>query len=767
MVELEAELVARRLHVRGVVQGVGFRPFVHRLADRLGLHGWVRNGGGDVEIELEGCAPAIDRFVILLQSETPPLAAISSIEEERHPPTGVAGFAVLASVVEPDRRQPVPPDVAMCPACAAELRNPASRRYRYPFITCTDCGPRYTVIESLPYDRERTSMQAFTQCEQCLREYETPGDRRYHCETNSCPACGPRLWLQRPGEARPPLTEPAEKVLEEAARLLRDGRILAIRGVGGFHLAVDATNEDAVGRLRERKNREAKPLAVMVANLDQAREIASLDLVETAALESPERPVVLLSSRPSRIAASVNRGLGTLGVMLAYTPMHALLIELAGRPLVMTSGNLSETPLCTGNEESLARLGAVADAFLLHDRDIVTGCDDSVVRVIAGTPRFIRRARGYAPLPLAIPVPSPVPLLAVGPHLKNTFTLVHGGQAWVSPHIGDLENLETLEHYHRVLERCRRLFRIAPATVARDLHPGYLSTRVAEELEPERIIGVQHHHAHVAAVMAEHGLREPVIGVAYDGTGYGSDGHVWGGEVMEADLVSFRRRAHLKYAPLPGGDLAARHPWRSALGYFSRAPLATEAFAAAFVGLEREKETALWQITRNINTPLGGSMGRLFDAAAAILGVRRSAAYEGQAAMELEALAGRRSAREIRCHMTEENGTWVIDPLPLLVRLGIGLRRGEDVADLAADFHASIAWMTAAVVRSVRDRTGLSTVVLSGGTFQNRRLLESVISRLTHEHFRVFTAVRLGANDGAISYGQAAVAAAQLNGIGG
>jgi hydrogenase maturation protein HypF len=753
--------VAERVHVRGVVQGVGFRPFVHRLADRLGLAGWVRNGSGDVEIELEGGQRAIENFLTTLRTEAPPLSSIESIIHEFHAPTGAAGFAVLPSRIIPNQRQSVPPDVATCPACLAELNDPGNRRYRYPFITCTDCGPRYTVIESLPYDRERTSMRAFAQCAECWEEYQTPGNRRYHCETNSCPACGPRLWLERPGVAGDMLS--TEDTLRLAGALLLHGEILAIRGIGGFHLAVDATNETAVARLRQRKHREAKPLAVMVSGLAQASEVAKVSREEAAVLLSPERPVVLLERQASGVVSGVSPGLASLGVMLPYTPLHARLLEMVGRPLVMTSGNASEEPITSDIAEARVGLAGIADAFLLHDREIVARCDDSVVRVIAGKPRFLRRARGHAPLPLRLPIPSPVPLVAVGPHLKNTLTLVHENQAWISPHIGDLENLETLEHFQSVMETCRRLFRVEPRVAVRDLHPGYLSTRIAEELGLEQVIPVQHHHAHIAAVMAEHGVREPVIGVAFDGTGYGSDDNVWGGEFLQADLLGFRRLGHLQYAPLPGGDLGARAPWRSALGYLSLAPHATEAFRYAFEGIgQLDQETAVWQIAKNINAPQASSMGRLFDAVAAILGVRKISDYEGQAAMELEALAGRRPAREIRSPVVEKDGVWTIDPLPLLIRLGLGRQRGEDVADLAADFHASIAWVTTNVIRSIAEPTGLRTVALAGGVFQNSRLLESLIRRLENENFRVLTPQRLSPNDGAISYGQAAVAAAML-----
>ena len=756
--------VARRVHVRGVVQGVGFRPFVHRLADRFGLAGWVRNGSGDVEIEVEGGQRAVEMFLTSLRTQAPPLASIDTIIYELHPPTGTTGFSVLPSQVLPDQRLPVPPDAGTCSACLAEMNDQANRRYRYPFITCTDCGPRYTVIDSLPYDRERTSMSAFPQCPECHWEYTDPGSRRYHCETNCCPSCGPWLWLEQPGVSVE--SRPFDDTLQLAAAMLLEGKILAIRGVGGFHLAVDATNESAVLRLRERKHRESKPFAIMVSDLDQARDIAEVSPEEAAVLEAPERPVVLLDRRESFVAPAVSPGLGTIGVMLAYTPLHLILMDLVGRPLVMTSGNATDEPIASSIADARSRLSGIADGFLMHDREIVARCDDSVVRLMGGKPRFLRRARGYAPLPLRLPVPSPVPLIAVGPHLKNTLTLVHGDQAWVSPHIGDLENLETLDHFHHVLDRCRRLFRVDPRVAVRDLHPGYLSTRIAEEMGLDQpVLPVQHHHAHVAAVMAEHGLRDPVIGIAFDGTGYGSDGNIWGGEVFQADLLNFRRMAHLQYAPLPGGDLAARAPWRSALGYLALAPHAVEAFRLAFEGVGRlDHETAMWQVSKNINSPQASSMGRLFDAAAAIIGLRKVSAYEGQAAMELETLAGRRPAREISCLITEKNDTWTIDPMPLLIKLGLDRQRGQDIADLAADFHASIAWVTLAVIRRVAEATSIRTVVLSGGVFQNRRLLESVVDRLKAEKFLVFTPERLGSNDGAISYGQAAIGAAILAG---
>lgn len=752
------------LRVRGVVQGVGFRPFVHRLAQRHGLDGWVRNENGSVRIRVAGDPDELRHFVAALRAEAPPLARIDAVEMADAGAAEVeSGFRVLASETAAEGRLPVSPDVGICDACRAELFDPADRRHGYPFITCTDCGPRFTVIERMPYDRERTSMRAFEQCAACMAEYTSPASRRYHSETNSCPACGPQAWLASADGRR---VATAEDALKGAAERLRAGGIVALRGLGGFHLAVDATNEAAVRRLRQRKARDAKPLAVMVATLADAERLGRASLREREILLSPQRPIVLLRTwERAGLAPSVAPGLGHVGVMLAYTPLHLLLLDRVQRPLVMTSGNLGDEPICISNDEALRRLGRIADLFLLHDREIVARYDDSVVRVVDDAPVFIRRSRGYAPLPLELPVPAPVPVLAVGPHLKNTFTLAHGGTAFVSQHVGDLENLETLEHFRASLDRFRALFRIEPEVAARDLHPGYLSTRLAEETGFERVITVQHHHAHVAAVMAEHGVTSPVIGVAYDGTGLGDDGNVWGAEILVADLAGYRRVGHLRYAPLPGGDLAARLPWRAALGYRSLEPEAGDAYGRALAGVPKaELRAAEMQLEREVNAPLASSMGRLFDAAAAVLGVRRRASYEGQAAMELEALAGDRPANPLPFPVSATpRGTWLLEPAPLLAELGRRLARGDEAADLAARFHESVAAATAQLVSLVAEETGLSTVALGGGVFQNARLLSSLRRRLAGGGFTVLLPRRLGPNDGAVSYGQAAVAAALLH----
>jgi len=759
---LTAPAVAVRLHVTGVVQGVGFRPFVHRVALRLGLAGWVRNQAGDVAIALEGEAGAIRDFVRALREEAPPLAQIERLDEAPCQPAGLTGFHIAPSHDDPERRQPVSPDVATCAACEAELHDPADRRYRYPFITCTDCGPRFTVIGAMPYDRERTSMAAFTQCPACLAEYDAAGDRRHHSETNSCPTCGPRLWLEDAAGARG--TPRGDEALAAAVALLRVGRIVGVKGLGGFHLAVDATDDAAVRRLRDRKHREAKPLAVMVRTLDEACAVAAVPPAAAALLASRERPIVLLRRRPDgALARAVSPGLDTVGVMLAYTPLHHLLLRAVGRPLVMTSGNRSDEPIAVTNADARVRLQGIADALLLHDREIVARYDDSVLRLAAGAPVFLRRARGYAPLPMDLPVDSPQALVAVGPHLKNTFALVHGRRAYVSQHIGDLENVDTLEHFQATLDAYRRLFRITPEVAVRDLHPWYLSTQVAEGLGLPRVITVQHHHAHVAAVLAEHGETGPAVGLAFDGTGYGDDGNVWGAEVLIADLAVFRRAGQLRYAALPGGDTAARAPWRVALGYLALDPAAAAAFAAAFEGVdEREHALAAQQVRQGLNAPLASSMGRLFDAAAAVLGVRRTARYEAQAAMELEALAGDVPAEPLPFPVSGEPGHWVLEPVPLLVALGEGRRVGIPTADLAAAFHESVAAAAAELAARAAEWAGIDRVVLGGGVFQNARLLVSLARRLEALGLRVLAPRRLSPNDGAVSYGQAAVAAARL-----
>lgn len=755
---------ALQISVTGIVQGVGFRPFVHRLAERHHLDGWVRNTSGTVEILVEGTERGLRNFRRDLEGKAPPLCRIGSVAVVTVEPEDIAGFRIETSETRPMERQAVSPDVSLCGSCFEEMHDPGNRRYLYPFITCTDCGPRITVIDDVPYDRERTSMRAFEQCPACLREYHAADSRRFHCETNSCPICGPKLTWVGPSGERLIGNRPA---LVAAAAALREGTIVALRGIGGFHLAVDATKEEAVERLRQRKRREAKPLAVMVRTTAEARIFARATDSEVSMLESPERPIVLVDMVPGGpLAGAVAPGLTRAGVMLAYTPLHHLLLDLVDRPLVMTSGNSSEEPITAGNDEALEQLRHIADGFLLHDRDIVNRYDDSVVTVTPeGETITLRRARGYAPRPISLPLATPEPLLAVGPQLKSTFTLAHDDQAFVSQHLGDLENLSTLEHFQVSLARYQRLFRVRPTVAVRDLHPGYLSTRIAEELGLDRVMTVQHHHAHIAAVMGEHGVVEPVLGVAYDGTGYGDDGTVWGAEIMVADLTAYQRVAHLRPVPLPGGDAAVRAPWRVALGYRSLEPTADdEAFAHPLSAVhERERGIVEQQLARRLNAPMASSMGRLFDAAASVLGLRQETMYEGQAAMELEALAGWRAAGPLPYDITKIGDRWVLDPLPVLISLGERRAAGGDPADLAAAFHDTVVAATADLLNQARDATGLHHVVVSGGSFQNVRLNVGLRARLAAEGYTVLAPIELSPNDGAVSYGQAVVAAACLH----
>lgn len=752
---------ARFLRVRGVVQGVGFRPFVYRIARRHSIAGWVRNVAGTVEIHAEGLEQDLDRFQRALRSESPAVSHVETVEIVDDVFEGREVFEITVSV-DSEGLRPITPDLAICADCESELFDPRDRRYRHPFITCTNCGPRYTIVHSLPYDRERTSMSPFRMCRQCDAEYESPGDRRYHAETVACRDCGPGVWLER---ADGVALAGGDAAIRSAAAKLVQGSTVAIRGVGGFHLACDATDEAAVLRLRERKQRDSKPFAVMVRNAADARTVAVISTEEERLLESVERPVVILPVRDKAdLASSVSPGLGTVGVMIAYTPLHHLLLQAAGKPLVMTSGNRSDEPIVLGNDEALERLGGIADFFLLHDREILSRIDDSVARVVDGAPVLIRRARGYAPRSLKLPNKSPKTLLAVGPHLKNTFTLVRDDVAHVSPHVGDLDSIESLDHFNEMLARYENLFRLRPEVAVRDMHPGYLSSRIAEELGVEGIIDVQHHHAHVAAVAAEHGVTSRVVGLAFDGTGLGDDGNVWGAETLIADLCGFRRVGHLRYVPLPGGDLAAREPWRVALGYLSLEENARSLFRFAFDGIEASETAAVrMQLDRRINTPLASSMGRLFDAASAILGVRQYASFEGQAAMELESLAGSIAAPPLEFPVVEESGSFVLDPLPLLISLGDLRCRGADVCELAARFHESIVRAASALAAHVAALNGLDTVALGGGSFQNARLLSGIRSRLESRGLRVLIPRLLGPNDGAISYGQAAIAAALLS----
>ena len=757
---------AEFIRVRGVVQGVGFRPFVYGLATGLGLDGWVRNTSSGVEIALEGPGHALARFRRDLEAEAPPLARIEEITVETVALNGYEGFCIRESHAESGAYQLVSPDISICDDCLRELFDPRDRRYRYPFINCTNCGPRFTIIRDIPYDRPLTTMASFPMCPRCQAEYEDPRDRRFHAQPNACPACGPHVTLATPqGEV---LAE-REEAIQTARRALRQGQILALKGLGGFHLACDATNEEAVALLRVRKARPHKPLAIMVFDLQAARSLGEVSPAEEALLQSPQRPIVLLASTSSdgSLAPNVAPGTGTVGVMLPYTPLHYLILEPAEDfppALVMTSGNLSEEPIAMENDEALVRLGQIADLFLLHNRDIYARYDDSVWFVPGGRPQPLRRSRGYAPFPIRLPFRARQ-VLACGPELKNTFCFTRDEYAFLSPHIGDLENLETLEHYERSIELYRRLFRLEPQVVAYDLHPEYLATKFALERwggDPAMtLVPVQHHHAHIAACLVDNGYTGPAIGVAFDGTGYGTDGRIWGGEFLVADLHGFTRRGHLAEFPLPGGAAAIRRPYRTALGLLLAAGLDPAGWPGVAQVDPREAEAVAWQVERGLNSPLTTSAGRLFDAVAALIGVRGDTTYEAQAAMELEAVAGPvigLAPYPLTVERVED--AWVIDWRPLLGALLADLRSGAGKERMAARFHAAVGAAIRQTVERIAAETGLRTVALSGGCFQNRLLLTETTHGLEESGFQVLTHRQVPANDGGVALGQAAVAGA-------
>jgi hydrogenase maturation protein HypF len=774
--------------VEGVVQGVGFRPFVWRLATELGLAGRVRNAAGRVEIEARGDPRSLDSFVRRLRGEAPPRARVDAVTSTALP-AGAGEPLPLPFVIDESTsvaatERLFPPDIATCDDCLREVLDPADRRHRYPFTNCTNCGPRATIIDELPYDRARTTMRAFPLCPACAVEYADPGNRRFHAEPVACPTCGPRL-AYRP-TAAPAATAHEDAALAAAAADLVAGRIVAIKGLGGYHLACDATDEAAVQRLRDRKRRWAKPFAVMVADIRAVERLALVGATERALLAGPERPIVLLVARrrgEPRLAPSVAAGNHRLGIFLPYTPLHDLLMAAVGRPIVLTSGNLSDEPLATDDADAADRLAGLADAFLVHDREIRARYDDSIGRVVAGRVSLVRRGRGYAPDALPLPVAAERSILAVGAELKHTFTLARGRRAHVAPHNGDLEDLPTHRAFTDGLAHLGRLLALEPEIVAHDLHPEYLSTKYAIAHFPaERRIAVQHHHAHVASCAAEHGLTGPFIGVAYDGLGMGDDGTLWGGEILAADLTGYRRLARFGRAPLPGGALAVKRPWRMALGYLLAAeavganggaggtgdgPAARSVdpdLVAAFVGRLDPREVAVLrtQVARRLNAPLASSAGRLFDAAASLLGLRDVAEYEAQAAIDLEIAAGDRRAVPLPARVARVDGILVYDPRPTLLALLEGVAAGRPPGALAAAFHETIVEVTRELVAAAAAETGLRTVCLSGGVFQNRRLASTLLRRLGRDGFEVFINRRIPVNDGGISYGQAAVAAARM-----
>jgi hydrogenase maturation protein HypF len=755
-----------RIHVNGVVQGVGFRPFVYGLAKKLDLTGWVRNTSAGVDIELDGRREALELFIQALKDDAPPLALIDDIQVTWQAAGDHQEFKIIHSEAVPDAFQPISPDVCPCTDCLREMFDPADRRFQYPFINCTNCGPRFTIIKDVPYDRPYTSMASFEMCEDCASEYANPLDRRFHAQPVACPKCGPNIWLENKNGLEKVKVD-SEKAISETQSLLARGKIIAIKGLGGFHLACDANNPLAVAELRRRKLRVDKPFALMLPNIEAVQKYCEVSEREKSLLESHARPIVLLDRKHgATIATETAPGQKTLGVMLPYTPLHFLLFETGlYDALVMTSGNLSEEPIVTGNEEARIRLEPLADAFLFHDREIHIRCDDSVVRVFEDEILPIRRSRGYAPYPVHLNFEPPA-LLACGGELKNTFCITHGNYAFLSHHIGDLENYETLESFENGITHFENLFRVKIEALAHDMHPDYLATRYALKRSEEKnlpAIAVQHHHAHIAACMGENKLpgdRE-VIGVAFDGTGFGEDGTIWGGEFLVSDFSGFRRDFHLKPILLPGGDLAVREPWRMALTWLDQvgigwdedlAPVQAMLGQPALMGLFRQ------QLKTGVNSPKTSSMGRLFDAASALAGIRQKVNYEAQAAIELETRVETSEKGFYEFEIGEEE----IDPAPLIRSLVRDVRKGESSGVMAARFHNGIAEMTLRVCQSIRERTGLSVVVLSGGVWQNLTLLKNSLARLRENGFDVNIHKLVPPNDGGLSLGQAVVAATRL-----
>jgi len=802
-----------RIHITGIVQGVGFRPFVYGLAKRYELNGWVRNTSAGVDIEVDGEQDVLDAFLEALRDEAPPISRIDELNASFQSPNGFRAFDIVHSEAVEGAFQPISPDVSICKDCLRELFDPSDRRYRYPFINCTNCGPRFTIIKDIPYDRPKTTMAPFTMCPDCEAEYTDPLDRRFHAQPVACPVCGPKVWLEKGSNDFPSpvrqgrvsrldsarATEVAATIFADAAivvarTLLSEGKIIAIKGLGGFHLACDATNAEAVNELRKRKLRVDKPFALMMPDIETIEQHCYVNDAERDLLESGARPIVLLDRKPdSPIARECAPGQDTLGVMLPYTPLHYLILDSGALTvdndtvhhppstvLVMTSGNISEEPIATDNEEARERLASLADVFLMHDRDIYMRCDDSVVRVFDDRPLTvgrespsivfrppsvypIRRSRGYSPFPVKLPFEAPS-ILAVGPELKNTFCITNKNYAFLSHHIGDMENYETLQSFEQGIEHFEKLFRVKPEAIVYDLHPNYLSTRYAiqrAERENVNTLNVQHHHAHIAACMAEHGLdgSQPVIGLSFDGTGYGEDGAIWGGEVLVADYTDYERAFHLEYFPLPGGDAAIKKPARTALALLWSLGMDWDDRLAPVAEFCAEDCTTLrTQLERKINTPRTSSMGRLFDAAAALAGVRQSVNYEAQAAIEFEALADEGEDGEY----SFQRGQEVIEIRSAIEALIADVLASVPIPSISAKFHNGLAQLSLEICQYTRSVQGLEQVVLSGGVWQNITLLRRTLSLLQGHGFVVYIHHQVPTNDGGLSLGQAAIAAMRM-----
>ena len=752
---------SKHIHINGIVQGVGFRPFIYNLAKKYQLHGWVRNSASGVDIEVTGGEAVVNEFIAAIPQMAPPLAMIDSLEAHEIGQSYNDGFKIIPSKNKSTDFIPISPDIATCDQCKAELFDRTDRRYRYPFINCTNCGPRFTIIKEIPYDRPKTTMAAFEMCSDCRQEYENPADRRFHAQPVACPVCGPQVWLETPSGIR---VANKKAAIQKAREMLKAGNILAIKGLGGFHLACDATNPSTVNRMRKHKERKHKPFALMAFSLEEMEAFVELSPEEIDLLSSPQAPIVLMPRRqPSKITENVAPGQSTLGFMLPYTPLHWLLLEPGDdfpKALVMTSGNLSDEPIAYRSQTAREKLSEIADAFLMHDRPIQTRIDDSVFAIVKGQPYPFRRARGFAPNPIRLPETVPQ-ILAVGPQMKNSFCLTRDKYAFLSHYIGEMDNWETVQDYQKAVQHYETLFRIKPQAIGYDLHPDYTTTKIALErsaAENLPAFGIQHHHAHLAACQIENHIppTQTIAGFIFDGTGYGTDGTIWGGEVLIGNCTAFQRPFHLKPVPLPGGEAAIRKPARMALSMLWAYGLPWDSHLAPVQHLSAVEGQALRnQLEKQINTPLTSSMGRLFDAVSALIGVRQEITYEAQAAMELESLVN-----------PSELGYYPIEIVDDNIEVGTLLQSIlQDMADkipsslIATRFHNSIANLSLDLAVKIHQEQGIEHFALSGGVWQNHYLLEKTINLLDHAGFKVLIHRQTPPNDGCVAFGQAIITA--------
>lgn len=752
--------IRENIIIKGIVQGVGFRPFIHKLVQNYNLSGWVLNSNQGVEIDVEGKTKELNSFISDIKDKLPPLARIEKIEVNQLPLIGYKGFSIKKSITKEENGFVlVSPDISICEDCLQELFNPHNRRFHYPFINCTNCGPRFTIIKDIPYDRGKTTMRVFEMCPQCQSEYENIEDRRYHAQPNACAECGPQVFLYQ-NKRKLENSDP----IKEAIKLLKDGKIGAIKGLGGFHLACDATNNEVVTKLRRLKNREAKPFAIMSFNLEKIKQYCKLGKKEEKWLVNRARPIVLLKKKEdSLISSLVGPRNNYLGVMLPYTPLHYLLLKDNFTALIMTSGNIAEQPIIGDNQEALEKLDGIADFFLLYNRDIFNRCDDSVVKIVNDGNEFFRRARGYVPHPIILDYKLKE-VLALGGELKNTISFSKENYVFLSQYLGDLKSMETLDFLKESIENLERIFRVNPEIIACDLHPDYLSTQCAEEIGAKKglkVVRVQHHHAHIVSCMAENNIKEKVIGVAYDGTGYGDDGKIWGGEFLLSDLKEYIRVGHLKYYPLPGGDKAIAELWRMAYSYLYSiyGPRAKKIDIDFNRRMDCDRLSIIEKmIDKNINSPLTSSCGRLFDAVSSLIGIRDKISYEGQAAMEMESLCVSGIKERYKFTICKEGEEFIIDPQGIFVDIIKDLKGGVDNKVMATKFHNTVAEFTLNLCDKIRENSGINKIALSGGVFQNKYLTEKVVSLLEDKGFKVYTQRKVPPNDGGISLGQAVVA---------